>query len=68
VPAEIAGVRFEPGDVVVADGDGIGVIPRRIEAAVIQRAWAKVHAETRMRAAIEGGMRASDAFKEFGIL
>jgi len=68
VPVEIAGVRFEPGDLVIGDADGIAVVPRRIEAAVIRRAWAKVHAETRMRAAIEGGMRASDAFKEFGIL
>jgi 4-hydroxy-4-methyl-2-oxoglutarate aldolase len=68
VPVEIAGVRFEAGDLVVGDADGIVVVPRRIEAAVIQRAWAKVHAETRMKAAIEKGMRASDAFKEFGIL
>jgi 4-hydroxy-4-methyl-2-oxoglutarate aldolase len=68
VSVEIADVRFEAGDLVVADLDGIVVVPRRIEAAVIQRAWAKVHAESRMRAAIEGGMRASDAFKEFGIL
>ena len=68
VSVEIAGVRFEPGDLVVGDADGIAVVPRRVEAAVIRRVWAKVTAEARMRAAIEGGMRATDAFREFGVL
>jgi len=68
VPVEIEGVRFEPGDLVVGDADGIVVVPRRVEHAVIRRALAKVHAENRMKAAIAGGMRATAAFEEFGIL
>src|SRR5262249_5782279 len=43
VPVEIAGVRFSPGDLVVADEDGIVVVPRAIEERVVQRAWQKVH-------------------------
>lgn len=68
VTVEIAGVRFEPGDLVVGDSDGIVVIPQKVEDAVIRRALAKVNAENRMKAAIEGGMRATDAFEEFGVL
>jgi regulator of RNase E activity RraA len=68
VPVEIGGVRFEPGDLVVGDSDGIAVIPRRVEASVIQRVWVKVSAESKVRAAIKAGMRATDAFKEFGVL
>jgi regulator of RNase E activity RraA len=68
VPVEIAGVRFEPGDLVVADDDGIVVVPRSVEAVVIRRVWEKVTAEGRMRAAIKAGTRATDAFKEFGVL
>jgi regulator of RNase E activity RraA len=68
VPVEIEGVRFEPGDLVVADADGIVVVPRRVEDAVFRRAWAKVRAEHHMKAAIAGGMRATDAFGEFGVL
>ena len=31
VPVEIDGVTFTPGDLVVADEDGVVVIPRRVE-------------------------------------
>jgi regulator of RNase E activity RraA len=68
VPVEIAGVRFETGDLVVADEDGVAVVPRRVEAAVIRRVWAKVTAENQVRAALQAGMRVTDAFHEFGVL
>jgi regulator of RNase E activity RraA len=68
VPVEIAGVRFDPGDLVVGDADGIAVVPRRVEASVIRRVWAKVIAESKVRSAIVNGMRATDAFREFGVL
>jgi regulator of RNase E activity RraA len=68
VPVKIGGVRFDPGDLVVGDADGIAVVPRRAEAAVVRRAWAKANAESQVRAAIMGGMRATDAFRKFGVL
>ena len=68
VPVEIGGVRFRSGDLVVADDDGIVVIPQEVEAAVIQRAWAKVHDENEVRDAIRAGMKATDAFERFGVL
>src|SRR5262249_32550145 len=45
VPVEIEGVRFHPGDLVLADEDGVVVVPRAVEAAVVRRAWEKIHAE-----------------------
>src|SRR5262245_53312427 len=68
VPVEIDGVRFSPGDLVIADVDGIVVVPRAVEAEVIQAAWDKAHAENEVRAAIAGGMTAGDAFKKYGVL
>jgi regulator of RNase E activity RraA len=68
VPVIIDGVTFSPGDLVVADEDGIVVVPRSVEAAVVKRAWQKVHAETEVRQAIAAGMKAVDAFARYGVL
>jgi 4-hydroxy-4-methyl-2-oxoglutarate aldolase len=68
VSVELDGVRFSPGDLVIADEDGVVVVPRSIEAAVVQRAWEKVHAENRVRDAIRNGMNATTAFDTFGVL
>ena len=65
---EIDGVRFGPGDLVFVDEDGIVVIPKAIEDAVIQAALMKVNAENITRDAIQQGMKATDAYKKFGIL
>ena len=68
VQVEIDGVVFAPGDLVIADADGVVVVPRAVEAAVVRRAWDKVHAENRVRDAIRGGMKATTAFDTFGVL
>jgi len=68
VPVEIDGVRFSPGDLVVADRDGIVVVPQKVEEEAIGRAWDKVHAENVVRDAIKGGMRATDAYDKYGVL
>lgn len=68
VPVEIAGVRFAPGDLVLADEDGVVVVPRDVEPRVLQAAWNKVHAENRTRDAIRGGMLAEEAYRTFGVL
>lgn len=68
VPVEIDGVRFSSGDLVFADIDGVVVVPREIEAELIQAAWQKVHAENFVRDAIKSGMKATDAYKKYGVL
>jgi 4-hydroxy-4-methyl-2-oxoglutarate aldolase len=68
VPVEIDGVAFHPGDLVIADLDGIVVVPRAVEAEVVQAAWAKVNAENEVRDAIKAGMPATDAFNKYGVL
>jgi regulator of RNase E activity RraA len=68
VPVEIDGVVFSPGDLVIADEDGIVVVPRSKEASVVRRAWEKVSAENEVRAAMQAGMKATDAFRQFGVL
>jgi regulator of RNase E activity RraA len=68
VPVEIDGVHFSPGDLVIADTDGIVVVPRAVETEVICAAWEKVHAENEVRAAIAGGMTATEAFRKYGVL
>lgn len=68
VSVEIAGVRFCPGDLVIADEDGIVVVPRAVEETVLRNAWAKVHAENEVRDAIQAGMKATDVFRKFGVL
>ena len=68
VPVEIEGVRFNPGDLVFADADGVVVVPQEIETEAIRRSWEKVHAENVTRDAIKAGMKATDAYKKYGVL
>jgi regulator of RNase E activity RraA len=68
VPVEIDGVRIAPGDLVVADIDGVVIVPQAVEAEVVQRAWEKVSAENIVRDAIAGGMTATAAFNKYGVL
>ena len=65
---EIDGVRFAPGDLVIADVDGVVVVPSEIEEQAIQAAWQKVHAENITRDAIRDGMKATDAYEKYGVL
>ena len=68
VPVEIEGITFSPGDLVIADADGIVVVPREIEPDVIRYALDKVHGESAVRAAIRDGMTATEAYRRFGVL
>ncbi len=68
VPIEVGGVAVTPGDLVVGDIDGVLVIPRAVEDEVVARALEKASAENVVRAAIENGMSATEAFRTFGVL
>jgi 4-hydroxy-4-methyl-2-oxoglutarate aldolase len=67
-PLTIGGVRVSLGDVVVADLDGIVVVPRRVAHEVVSRCEKLVAAESAVRKAVKRGMTplaAYDRFKTF---
>ena len=68
IPVQIDGVTFSPGDLMVADSDGIVVVPQQVEATVLSMAWEKVHAENEVRDAIRNGMSAVKAYEKYGVL
>lgn len=65
VPVNIGEARVQPGDVLRGDADGVIVIPREHEDAVLDAAEAIHHAEEAIRAACRGGMRLDEARKQF---
>lgn len=67
-PIEIGQVTIQDGDLIFGDIDGVLVIPKTIYVEVIEKALEKARGEKLVRKAIEGGMSATDAFIEFGIL
>jgi regulator of RNase E activity RraA len=68
IPVKIDGVTFHPGDLVIADQDGVVVIPQQVEHQVLQLAMAKVLGENQVRDAIRNGMSATEAYQTYGIL
>jgi len=67
-PIEIGQVTVHPGDLVFGDLDGVVVVPRKVEAEVIERALAKARGEKLVRKEIEAGLSSTAAFKKYGIL
>lgn len=65
---EVGEVAVHPGDLIFGDLDGVLVIPKELEAEVIEKALEKARGEKLVRKAIEGGMSSTQAFAEFGIL
>jgi len=68
VPCVIDGVRIEPGDLVVADSDGVVIVPSARVEATVAAAFAKRSSELEFRRAVAGGMLTSEAFRTFGVL
>ncbi len=66
VELNIGGVRIASGDWIVADHDGIAVIPAAIAEEVAGEAEAKAATETEIRTAVRAGMTPLDAYKRFG--
>lgn len=66
-PLDVGGVDVSPGDLVLGDRDGVLVVPRAVEEEVLRLAVEKAGAEARVRAAIDGGLSAPDAFREFRV-
>jgi regulator of RNase E activity RraA len=65
---EVGQVTVQPGDLIFGDLDGVVVIPKKVEAEIIERALAKARGEKLVRKEIEAGMSSTDAFRKYGIL
>lgn len=65
---ECGGVGIDSGDIVFGDVDGVVVIPREHEEAVLAKAVEKVTGENLTRDALRKGEPLAVVFKRFGIL
>jgi regulator of RNase E activity RraA len=68
VPISCGGVLVNPGDLVLADHDGVVVVPLAAAEQVLQLAEEKVSGENLVRKALAGGMSTAEAFAKYGIL
>ena len=65
-PLTIGGVRIALGDVVVADLDGVVVVPRRAASEVLACCEKLVGTENKVRTAVKRGMLPLAAYEKFG--
>jgi 4-hydroxy-4-methyl-2-oxoglutarate aldolase len=68
VPIACAGVHIEPGDLVFGDVDGVVVVPRKVEEAVLARAFEKVSGENATRDELLRGAKLKEVFERYGVL
>jgi len=67
-PVTIDGVRISMGDLVVADDDGVVIVPSAIIDEIVAAAILKDSHESDFRKAVRAGMSATEAFRKFGVL
>lgn len=65
---ELNGVTVCPGDYVIADRDGVCIVPRNIASEVFSLAFEKARGEKMVFEKIKEGMPAKEAFEKYGIL
>lgn len=68
VPVECCGVRVEPGDLVMADSDGVVVVPQAVEKEIVAEALTKVRGENAVREGIRQGKSLRSLFDTYGVL
>ena len=64
VPVSVGGVRIEPGDLLLGDGDGLVAVPAARIEEVLRAAEEIERAEEAIRRAVEGGASLRDARRE----
>jgi 4-hydroxy-4-methyl-2-oxoglutarate aldolase len=67
-PVLAGGVAVADGDLIVADEDGVVVVPAEVEADVVGRAFEKVEGENTIRDILREGASIRSVFREHGIL
>ncbi len=68
MPLQIGAVSIRDGDLIVADDEGVLIVPQEVETEVIAAAEEKVATENEVAIAIKGGMSTVDAFRKFGVM
>jgi len=68
VPIECGGVLVYPGDLMLADHDGVVCVPSAAAEETLRLAEEKVSGENLVRKALAEGMSTTEAFAKFGIL
>lgn len=67
-PVDCGGVMVSTGDMVVADGDGITIVPAHLAAQVVELAETKSAKEDEVREALLRGERVQDVFARIGVM
>ena len=65
-PVDIGGVTISTGDWLLADRDGVVIVPKAIAEEVVLRTEEVVSTESDMRKALVGGMDPVDAYNTYG--
>lgn len=65
VPVQLAGVCVAPGDMVVADDDGVVIVPQATAGDVLELAETRVGRERSMRTDLDAGMRAHEVYQRY---
>jgi len=68
VPIRCGGVLVNPGDLILADDDGVVAIPHAVAEQTLTMAEEKVRGENRVRQALADGMSVAEAFRRYGVL
>ena len=63
VPVVCAGTLIRPGDVIIADDDGVCVVPRQRAATVLQSSAAREEREAKVRARLQSGELGLDLYQ-----
>jgi regulator of RNase E activity RraA len=65
-PIDIGGVTISTGDYLLADRDGVVIVPKAIAEEVVRRTEEVVSTESDMRKALVGGMDPVEAYNTYG--
>ena len=68
VPIHCGGVLVIPGDLVLADDDGVVIVPKAVAERAVALSEEKVGGENRVRKALAEGMSVTEAFRRYGVL
>ena len=67
-PVEICGVKVNPGDLVVADIDGVVVVPKDVAEEAVKNALDVASRESRTRDELREGSGLYDVYKKYGTI